>query len=220
MSKNSANNLPIINDILDLLGKTYPDAHCELNYRNPFELLVATILSAQTTDQKVNQVTAELFRHYPTPQKMLELTPGQLGDKIRTIGLFRTKAENILKTCRILVEEYEGTVPAAMDKLLKLPGVGRKTASVVLANAFGIPAFPVDTHVLRVTRRLGLTTEKDPYHVERDLTDLIPPEQWIDCHHRLIFHGRRLCKAKKPQCPVCPLNTHCPAPENSVSENL
>ncbi|HHV63962.1 MAG TPA: endonuclease III [Peptococcaceae bacterium] len=202
------NNLRI-RDILDLLARTYPDAHCELNYRNPFELLVATILSAQTTDQKVNQVTAELFKHYPTPQKLHELTPEELGDKIRTIGLFRTKAENILKSCRILIEKYNGQVPQTMEELVNLPGVGRKTASVVLANAFGIPAFPVDTHVSRVARRLGLTSEKDPERVEKDLTMLIPKEQWIDCHHRLIFHGRRLCKARKPQCATCPLKSYC-----------
>lgn len=208
------NNIPII---IDLLAKTYPDARCDLNYKNPFELLIATILSAQTTDLKVNQVTTGLFHRFPTPQKMLELTSYELENMIKSIGLFRTKAKNILKTCKLLVEKYDGTVPNKIEELIQLPGVGRKTASVVLANSFGIPAFPVDTHVLRVSNRLGLTKATDPLKVEKDLTILFPKEYWIDTHHRLIYHGRRLCSARRPQCHVCPLAICCPTPGNDSS---
>jgi endonuclease-3 len=199
-----------INKLLEILRETYPDAHCELNFRNPFELLIATILSAQTTDQKVNQVTAELFDQYPTAQEMLTITLSELEKRIRAIGLFRTKAKNILKTCKIIAENYKGEVPQSFDQLVELPGVGRKTAGVVLSNAFGIPAFPVDTHVLRVANRLGLTDKDDPFKVEKDLTALIPEEHWIDTHHQLIFHGRRMCSARNPRCTECPLANYCP----------
>jgi endonuclease-3 len=209
-----------VNSIVQILADTYPHAYCELNYRTPFELLVATILSAQTTDQKVNEVTAELFADYPTPEKMLKLSPEELENKIRKIGLFRNKAQNILKTCRILVEEYQGNVPPAMEKLVKLPGVGRKTASVVLANAFGIPAFPVDTHVLRIANRLGLSHYADPLKVEKDLTAVIPPHLWIDTHHRMIFLGRRICHAQRPACRDCPLLALCPTHGGESSSTI
>lgn len=206
-----------IDVILNTLANTYPEAICELNYRNPFELLIATILSAQTTDQKVNAITPKLFAQYPTSKKMLELTPTQLEEIIKSIGLFRTKAKNILKTCSLLEIKYQGEVPSDLEKLIELPGVGRKTASVVLANAFGIPAFPVDTHILRVSYRLGLTQQKDPLKVEKDLTGLIPRELWIDTHHRIIFHGRRICKARNPQCSLCPLSDACPTAKHVSS---
>jgi len=206
-----------IETILQVLGETYPHAHCELNFNNPFQLLIATILSAQTTDQKVNEITAGLFAQYPTPAKMLELSPSELENKIRKIGLFRMKAKNILETCKILVEQYGGEVPPSMADLIRLPGVGRKTAGVVLANAFRIPALPVDTHVLRVANRLGLTDQDDPLKVEKDLTSVVPEELWIDIHHRLIFHGRRVCHARKPQCPGCSLAAYCPTSANFFS---
>ncbi|KUO64854.1 MAG: endonuclease III [Gracilibacter sp. BRH_c7a] len=198
-------------EILKLLAMAYPDAYCELTYKNPFELLIATILSAQATDQKVNQITSKLFPSYPTPADMLRLTPSQLEAKIKSIGLYRTKAHNILETCRILVEDYDGEVPKTLAELINLPGVGRKTANVVLANAFGVPAFPVDTHVLRVSNRLGLAQGKNPFEVENTLTALIPSELWIDTHHQLIFHGRRVCSAKNPQCGQCLLREYCPS---------
>lgn len=210
-------NIKNIKNILDILAETYPDAHCELDFRNPFELLIATILSAQTTDRKVNKVTAGLFADYPTPQKMRELTQEEMENIIRSIGLFRTKAKNILQTCSILADKYNGSVPANMVELTKLPGVGRKTADVVLANAFNIPAFPVDTHVQRVSARLGLTQEKDPFKIEKELTALIPEELWIDTHHRLIFHGRRICHARKPECDVCPLRNDCLAANSTTT---
>lgn len=197
--------------ILQVLGETYPHAHCELNFDNPFQLLIATILSAQTTDQKVNEVTPGLFAQYPTPAEMLKLSPSELENRIRKIGLFRMKAKNILQTCKTLVEQYNGEVPRSMAELIRLPGVGRKTAGVVLANAFGIPALPVDTHVLRVANRLGLTDQDDPLKVEKDLTSVVPEKLWIDIHHRLIFHGRRVCHARKPQCPACSLTACCPS---------
>lgn len=211
MNKDKYDN---IDYILSLLADTYPDAHCELNYQTPFQLLIATILSAQTTDQKVNQVTATLFCDYPTAKDMLKLTPSELEAKIKSIGLYRTKTKNILAVCQTLLQNYNGEVPQTMEQLTQLPGVGRKTANVVLSNAFGIPAFPVDTHVQRVAGRLGLTKEKDPFKIEKDLTSLIPEKLWIDSHHRLIFHGRRLCKARKPQCGICPLALYCPTRDN------
>lgn len=195
--------------ILGQLEKTYPHAYCELNYHTPFQLLIATMLSAQTTDAKVNQVTLDLFRKHPTPEEMLKLTTLELENYIRSIGLFRTKAKNILETCEILLTEFLGQVPQTMEALTRLPGVGKKTASVVLGNAFDIPAFPVDTHVGRVARRLGLTKEIDPDKVAKDLTSLIPEDLWIDTHHRFIFHGRYCCTSRKPQCDVCPLIPFC-----------
>lgn len=198
-------------EIIQTLKLAYPQAYCELEYRNPFELLIATILSAQATDQKVNQITARLFPFFPTPVAMLELTPAQLEDKIKSIGLYKNKAKNILATCRILVEDHQGEVPHTLEDLTSLPGVGRKTANVVLANAFGIPAFPVDTHVLRLANRLGLAHSDKPLQVEDALTTIIPREEWIDTHHRLILHGRRVCSARSPHCTACMLREHCPS---------
>lgn len=198
--------------ILTILASAYPEATCELLYRNPFELLIATILSAQATDQKVNQITVGLFYSYPTPTAMLKLSPSQLEDKIRSIGLYRTKAKNILETCRQLIENHNSKVPNTLDELTKLPGVGRKTANVVLANAFGIPAFAVDTHVLRVSNRLGLAQSRSPVEVENMLTSSISSELWINTHHQLIFHGRRVCSARNPQCSQCVLRKYCTNP--------
>jgi len=206
-----------IDSILDILACTWPDAACELNFSNPFELLIATVLSAQTTDRKVNLVTADLFKNYPSPQKMLELSQSELEERIKTIGLFRVKSKNILEICKILVNKYDGKVPSTFEELVLMPGVGRKTAGVVLANAFGIPAFPVDTHVLRVAFRLGLTASSDPFKVEKDLTDQIPENTWIDNHHRFISHGRRICSARKPNCDCCPLSGCCPTFRNVSS---
>lgn len=195
--------------IIEHLERMYPDAHCELNFSSPFQLLIATILSAQSTDRKVNQITERLFQKYSTPQEMLQLTQEELEQKIKEIGLYHNKAKNILATCRILVEEYQGNVPSLFEKLTELPGVGRKTANVVLSNAFGIPAFAVDTHVLRVSNRLGLAQGNNPDHVEEQLKSIIPEEKWIFAHHLLIWHGRRLCHAKRPKCLLCPLLPHC-----------
>ena len=182
---------------MDTLAAMYPDAHCELRFRNPFELLIATILSAQSTDRQVNKVTERLFAKYPTPQDFLSLSEEELAEEIRGLGLYRNKSKNILQTCRILVEQYGGEVPAEREALEKLPGVGRKTANVVLSNAFGIPALAVDTHVHRVSNRLGLATSNNP--LETEATDRrIPREEWSIAHHRLIWHGRRICSARNP----------------------
>jgi len=197
--------------ILHLLELTYPDAHCELNFTSPFELLIATMLSAQATDKKVNQVTDKLFQHYKTPEDFCALTQKELENLIKEIGLYHNKAKNILATCRILVDKYDGKVPATMEDLTELPGVGRKTANVVLSNAFNIPALAVDTHVARVSNRLGLASGSNPDLIEEQLKRVIPSSQWIQAHHWLIWHGRRLCAARSPKCPECPLNHLCPS---------
>ncbi|MDF2546255.1 endonuclease III [Anaerosolibacter sp.] len=196
-------------EILNILDETYPDAHCELNHENPFQLLIATILSAQTTDKKVNQVTPGLFRRYRTPLDFLTMTQEALEQEIKEIGLYRSKAKNILSTCKMLVEQYDSQVPRTMEELIKLPGVGRKTANVVLSNAFGVPAIAVDTHVFRVSNRIGLANAENVEETEQQLMKCIPKEQWSKAHHTLIFHGRRTCDARKPKCEVCPLVNHC-----------
>ncbi len=195
--------------ILTTLEEMYPDAHCELNYRNPFELLIATILSAQTTDRQVNIVTRNLFAKYPTPEDFLTLTEEELAAEIRGIGLYRNKSKNILKTCQLLVSKFEGDVPNTREQLESLPGVGRKTANVVLSNAFSVPALAVDTHVQRVSNRLALADSKNPLETERQLMRKVPKHKWIDTHHQLIWHGRRLCHARNPKCDQCRLLPYC-----------
>lgn len=195
--------------IFELLEQTYPDAHCELNFTNPFQLLIATILSAQATDRKVNQITERLFQRYSTPQDLLSVSQEEFEKEIKEIGLYHNKAKNILATCRILVEKYEGQVPCDFDALTELPGVGRKTANVVLSNAFGIPALAVDTHILRVSNRLGLATGNNPDLVEEQLKGIVPKEKWSFAHHLLIWHGRRTCLARSPKCQQCPLISQC-----------
>lgn len=195
--------------ILDILEEMYPDAHCELDFRNPFELLIATILSAQSTDRQVNKVTKSLFEKFPTPQDFLKMTEDELAEHIRGLGLFRNKSKNILKTCRILVEQYDGQVPDERELLEKLPGVGRKTANVVLSNAFGIPALAVDTHVQRVSNRLALADSNNPLETEKQLMKRVPRAEWSDTHHRIIWHGRRVCSARNPKCTACELLPYC-----------
>ncbi|SFG40724.1 DNA-(apurinic or apyrimidinic site) lyase /endonuclease III [Planifilum fulgidum] len=208
MTQKASGRVPI-RKIMDTLAAMYPDAHCELRFRNPFELLIATILSAQSTDRQVNKVTERLFAKYPTPQDFLSLSEEELAEEIRGLGLYRNKSKNILQTCRILVEQYGGEVPAEREALEKLPGVGRKTANVVLSNAFGIPALAVDTHVHRVSNRLGLATSNNPLETEKQLTRRIPREEWSIAHHRLIWHGRRICSARNPKCGICDLAPYC-----------
>lgn len=196
--------------ILDTIGTMFPDAHCELNHSNPFELTIAVLLSAQCTDETVNKVTADLFRKYRTPEDYLSVPQEELEQDIRRIGLFRTKARNIQKLCRILIDEYDGKVPQTYEELVKLPGVGRKTANVVISNAFGVPAIAVDTHVERVSKRLGLAKEDDTVlEVEKKLMRKVPRKEWTITHHRLIFFGRYHCKAQSPQCDICPLLDVC-----------
>jgi endonuclease III len=195
---------------LDEIGKMFPDAECELTHSNPFELVIAVLLSAQCTDALVNKVTKDLFKKYKTPEDYLAVELEELQHDIRSIGLFRNKAKNIQKLCRVLLEEYSGEVPREKKELEKLAGVGRKTANVVASVAFGEPAIAVDTHVERVSKRLGICRWKDSViEVEETLMRKIPKEEWSDTHHRLIFFGRYHCKAKNPNCPDCPLLEIC-----------
>lgn len=198
-----------IRKVLDQLDKLYPDAHCELVHSSPFELLVSTILSAQTTDVRVNIVTEDLYKDYNTPEKMLELSQEELQEKIRTIGFFRNKSKHILNTSRILIDDYGGKVPDSREELMKLPGVGRKTANVVISNAFGKQAIAVDTHVFRVSNRIGLADSDKVEGTEQDLMENIPENEWTKTHHLIIFHGRRMCKARNPNCEICPIKDIC-----------
>lgn len=207
-------------EILDILEKTYPDAHCELNYKTPFQLLVATMLSAQSTDRVVNKVTERLFCRYPGLQEFLKLDQDELEKEIREIGLYRNKAKNILAMCRELVTRFAGEVPDNMQDLTSLAGVGRKTANVVLSNAFGIPAIAVDTHVYRVSNRIGLAESDDVEETELQLMNNIPKGKWAKAHHWLIWHGRRICTAKKPRCGECPLTAHCKYYNNPVKKDI
>jgi len=192
------------------LAEEYPDAHCELDFRTPFELLVATVLSAQTTDAAVNRVTPALFAAYGTPELLAAANVADVEFILRSIGLFRSKARNIVALSARLLEEYGGEVPGRLDDLVTLPGVGRKTANVVLGNAFGVPGITVDTHVGRLSRRMGFTRLTDPVKVEHELGRLLPPEEWVMFCHRMIFHGRRCCTARKPECGRCPVADLCP----------
>ncbi|MEE2943436.1 MAG: endonuclease III [Verrucomicrobiota bacterium] len=198
--------------IIDGLQAAYPDAHCELEHRTPLELLIATILSAQCTDKQVNIVTANLFRKYRRAADYVVVPLEELQDDIKRIGLFRNKAKSIQNCCRALVESHDGKVPATMDALVALAGVGRKTANVVLGNAFGInEGIVVDTHVGRLARRLGLTAEKTPEKIELALQKLVPVADWTMLSHWLIFHGRRRCSARKPECFECEIAQLCPS---------
>lgn len=193
------------------LARTYPDALCELDVTTPFEVLVATILSAQCTDKLVNTVTPALFAACPTPERMAQLTPEEIEPYIRRLGLFRNKARHLAEASRELVERFGGRVPASMDGLLTLPGVGRKTANCVLVNAYGKPGIMVDTHCKRLAGRLGLTEERNPDRIEAALGALMPRRAWGDVSHRLILHGRRVCHARKPACERCGLRRWCPS---------
>jgi endonuclease III len=197
--------------IVRRLKKAYPDAHCALNHSNAFELLIATILSAQCTDARVNIVTADLFRKYRGPADYLAVTPSELERDIHSTGFFRNKTKNIQAACRRLIEEFNGEVPQTMDELLTLGGVARKTANVVLGNAFGIASgVVVDTHVSRLSQRLGLTVNKTAEKIESDLAQIFPQRFWIMLPHWLIYHGRQICVARKPRCSICVLNDVCP----------
>ena len=192
------------------LETTYPVAICALNHESPFQLLVATILSAQCTDERVNMVTPALFKKYPTPQSLAEAVPEELEEVIHSTGFFRNKARNLIGMSRAVVEEHGGELPQTLDELVRLPGVGRKTANVLLGTAYGIPSgVVVDTHVGRISQLLGLTKNSGAEQVERDLMALVPQEEWINFSHRLIHHGRRICIARRPKCTECPLIENC-----------
>ena len=195
-----------VGTVLDALEGLYPEAQAELHFTNPYETLIATILSAQCTDRRVNQVTEPLFRLYPDAFAMAKLTPEELEPQIKSCGLYHNKAKNIVAASRALVEQYNGEVPCDRKKLMALPGVGQMTAGVVLLAAFGDDQIPVDTHVFRVSRRIGLADATTASGVEKQLRDVLPRERWSHAHHLLIWHGRRCCSARRPECERCPLN--------------
>lgn len=208
-------------EILDRLSGMYPGAKCALNHSSAFELLVATILSAQCTDARVNIVTARMFPSHHRPEHFAVLSPDAIGAMIKDCGLWQSKAKNIHQTCRLLLERHGGEVPSHMDDLIALPGVGRKTANVVLSNAFGVPAIAVDTHVFRVSNRLGLADATTVEETERQLMRRIPRDHWSAAHHWLIHHGRQVCDARKPRCADCPLAELCKhAQTDRTSRNL
>lgn len=195
--------------VIQLLSKAYPYACCELEHKNEFELLIATILSAQCTDIRVNEITRKLFKIYKTPEEFVNMGKDKLSQLIKSCGLYRNKSKNIIQTCKLLIENYEGKIPKEFDELVRLPGVGRKTANVVLSNAFGIPAMAVDTHVHRVSNRIGLVKAEDVRNTEQQLMQEIPINDWIKMHHILIFHGRQVCHAKNPDCKNCVIKEYC-----------
>ncbi|HUP66049.1 MAG TPA: endonuclease III [Thermoanaerobaculia bacterium] len=199
-------------EIVRRLHRMYPSAKCSLDFQSPYQLLIATILSAQATDARVNQVTPDLFRRYPTAGALAVADPGELEERIRTTGFFRSKARSLLGASATMVREHGGEVPRSMESLVALPGVGRKTANVVMGNAFkNAEGVVVDTHVSRVTQRLGITREKDAEKIEQDLMKLIPRSEWVTFPHRVILHGREICVARKPKCSECHLNDVCPS---------
>lgn len=196
-------------EVMEKLAERYPDARCALNFTTPFELLIATMLSAQCTDVRVNLVTSRMFTKYRGPEDFAVASPEEVQEDIREVGLFRNKAQNIVAASRMLLEQYGGEVPRNRDRLMELPGVGRKTANVVLSNAFAVPALAVDTHVLRVSNRIGLADSDNPNETERQICRRVPKDMWSQAHHWLIHHGRQICVARKPKCPLCPVQEHC-----------
>lgn len=193
-----------------ILAETYPDAHCELNFGTPFQLLVATVLSAQTTDMRVNMTTPELFAKYPTPEDLAAANPEDVEAILRPTGFFRAKTKSVMGLSAAIRDRFNGEVPARLEDLVTLPGVGRKTANVVLGNAFDVPGITVDTHFGRLARRFGWTTEDDPVKIEHEVGSLFPRKEWTMLSHRLIWHGRRVCHARRPACGACPLAHLCP----------
>ena len=198
-----------IKKVLEILNELHPDAKAELNFSNDFELLIATILSAQCTDVQVNKTTDKLFKELKTPYDYIKLTQEEMGKRIKSCGFYNSKSKNILATCHILIEKYGGEVPDTLEDLMSLPGVGRKTANVVLSNAFDTPAIAVDTHVFRVSNRIGLANSGNVLDTEKDLMNNIDRDMWSRSHNLLIFHGRRVCKARRPLCEQCPVTEYC-----------
>jgi len=200
-----------IQKIWPILKKKYPDAKIALNFKNPLQLLISTILSAQCTDVRVNMVAKDLYKKYKSPGDWAKADLKRIESDIKSTGFFRNKAKNIKGACTKIVEQYNGKVPGTMDELLTLPGVGRKTANCVLGDAFGIPGITCDTHVIRLSRRLGLSENSDPVKLEFDLAEIVPKKNWTLFSHLLIYHGRNICKARKPSCPDCPIAKYCPS---------
>lgn len=210
MSKNDKQIKERALKIIIVFKKIYAEADCTLDYESPLQLLIATQLAAQCTDARVNLVTPALFARYKTVYDFAEADEDELAELIRSTGFFRNKTKNIIACCKKLISDFGGEVPQTMDELLTLPGVGRKTANLVLGDVFGVPGIVVDTHAGRLSRRMGLTKNTDPYKVEQDLIKIIPPDEQSDFCHRLVFHGREYCDARKPRCTECPINEICP----------
>ncbi len=202
-----------VQSIISRLRKEYPNPKCHLDFKTPLELLVATILSAQCTDERVNQVTKGLFKKYRTANDYANAQQGELEDDVRSTGFFRNKAKAVINSCRVIDQQYNGKVPASMESLTELDGVGRKTANVVLGNAYGIPGIIVDTHVKRLANRIGLSSKTDPDKIEADMMELLPKEEWTYFSHALSDHGRKVCHARKPLCKSCKINDLCPSAE-------
>jgi len=211
VAKSDADRKRRASRIADRLIQTYPDARCRLNFSTPFELLVATILAAQCTDDKVNEVTAKLFKRANTPEALARMRLATLEAAVRPTGFFRNKAKAVHKMSRMLLDEFGGRVPQDMDQLIRLPGVARKTANVVRAAAFSLPAIITDTHFIRLSRRMGLTQNEDPAKIEADIARLLPEEHWSAFSHAMLFHGRAVCAAKKPKCDTCVVADECPS---------
>ena len=210
-SKTPGDKRQRVTRIIRKLKATYPVALCALNHHSPFELLAATILSAQCTDERVNLVTPALFKKYPTPQALAQARQEDLEEVIRSTGFYRNKAKNLIGMAKAVTEKHHGNLPQTLEELVQLPGVGRKTANVLLGTAYGIPSgVVVDTHVSRITQLLGLTDASGAEQIERDLIGLVPRDEWINFSHRLIHHGRQICNARRPQCSICPLLPDCP----------
>jgi len=195
--------------IYEKLSQLYPDAHCTLNYRSPFELLIMTILASQCTDERVNQVCKPLFQELKSPQDFIHIGQKQLENHIRPVGFYKNKAKHIIDTCKLLIEKHDGKVPSTMDDLLQLHGVGRKTANVILGECFNIPGIIVDTHCGRLAQRLGLTSSDNPEKIEKDLMQILPEKIWTLFSHLLVFHGRNICLARNPKCNLCIINKYC-----------
>ncbi len=210
MRENLTEKTKRILKIIAIFKKVYKDADCTLDYMSPLELLIATQLAAQCTDARVNMVTPALFKRYPTVYDFAEADPDELSSLIHSTGFYRNKTKNIIACCKKLISDFGGEVPRTMDELLSLPGVGRKTANLVLGDCFGIPGIVVDTHAGRLARRMGFTKNTDPYKVELDLVKIVPPEEQANFCHCLVFHGREFCDARKPRCLDCPISEICP----------
>ncbi len=208
-----------VKKVIQLLEKEFPDPKPPLNFTNRFELMVAVVLSGQSTDEQVNKVTPNLFPEYNSPKKLLQLGEEKLREIIYSCGYHNQKAKNLIATSKILLEKYDGKIPNTLERLTALPGIGRKTASVILIHGFNTPAFPVDTHVIRLANRIGLVHEKTPDKTDLALRKRIPKEKWIDMHLHLIFHGRKTCQAKKPHCWECPLKDICEWPDKVLQSN-
>ncbi|HOJ09964.1 MAG TPA: endonuclease III [Clostridiales bacterium] len=212
--KNRQKNIKRVNEIINVFDKLYPEASCSLHYKDPLQLLVATQLAAQCTDARVNIVTKDLFKKYKTVEDFANADQSELENDIKSTGFYRNKARNITNCCKMMIEHFNGKVPDNLEDMLKLPGVGRKTANLVLGDIFGIPGVVIDTHAARLSKRIGLTKNDHPEKIEYDLMEIVPKQEWTKFCHQLVYHGRAICTARKPQCTRCPIREHCDYGQN------